>query len=141
MRPGTRSPASASSGIPRGGPAIFTGGHGKTLIDEMARGSDGNMPAASWVDLYASCWDLWQQGREGEAIHMFSKALLYITQVQAYGLASLSYILQLRGVFKNAKVRNPNQRPLERRVAAGAGENARVRQPVSPRLTDRLNSP
>ena len=94
-------------------PGIFTGGHGRTLIDEMARGSQGNMPAASWVDLYASCWDLWHEGREGEAIDIFSKALLYITQAQAYGLASLSYVLHLRGVFKNWKVRNPEQRPLD----------------------------
>lgn len=94
-------------------PGVFTGGHGRTLIDEMARGSSGNMPAASWVDLYVSCWDLWREGREGEAIDIFSKALLYITQAQAYGLAALSYVLELRGVFKNAKVRNPNQRPLD----------------------------
>jgi len=96
-----------------GAPGIFTGGHGRTLIDEMARGSQGNMPAASWVDLYASCWDLWHEGREGEAIDIFSKALLYITQAQAYGLASLSYVLHLRGVFKNWQVRNPKQRPLD----------------------------
>lgn len=94
-------------------PVVFTGGHGKTLIDEMARGSAGNMPAASWVDLYVSAWELWHDGRVGEAIDMFSKALLFITQVQAYGLASLSYILYLRGLFKNWKVRNPDQRPLD----------------------------
>ncbi len=93
--------------------AVFTGGHGRTLIDEMARGSAGNMPAASWVELYVSAWELWHAGRVGEAIDMFAKAMLFITQAQAYGLASLSYVLHLRGLFHNWKVRNPNQRPLD----------------------------
>ena len=86
-------------------PAVFTGGHGRTLIDEMARGSAGSMPAASWVDLYVRVWDLWQEGRRGEALDMFSKVLLLVTQASAYGLPSLNYILHLRGVFPNWKVR------------------------------------
>lgn len=94
-------------------PVVFTGGHGRTLLDEMARGSRGNMPAAAWVDLYVSAWELWEQGRKGEALDMFSKNMLFVTQVSAYGLPALGYILTKRGVFKNWKVRNPNARPLD----------------------------
>lgn len=94
-------------------PILFTGGHGRNLLDEVARGARGNMPAASWVDLYVSAWELWEQGREAEALDIFSKDMLFITQASAYGLASLSYILTKRGVFKNWKVRNPNARPLD----------------------------
>jgi len=94
-------------------PVVFTGGHGRTLLDEMARGSRGNMPAASWVDLYVNAWELWDQGRKGEALDMFSKNMLFVTQVSAYGLPALSYILTKRGVFKNWKVRNPKARPLD----------------------------
>jgi 4-hydroxy-tetrahydrodipicolinate synthase len=97
-------------------PILFTGGHGRNLLDEVARGARGNMPAASWVDLYVSAWELWEQGREAEALDMFSKNMLFITQVNAYGLASLSYILTKRGVFKNWKVRNPNIRQLDRQA-------------------------
>ncbi|MBI1355389.1 MAG: hypothetical protein GC160_13665 [Acidobacteria bacterium] len=92
---------------------IFTGGHSKTLIDEMARGSDGSMPVASWVDLLATTWDLWAQGRQGEAIDAFSKAMLFTTQVSSYGLVAANYVLHLRGVFPNWKTRNPNERPLD----------------------------
>ncbi|MEZ5364562.1 MAG: dihydrodipicolinate synthase family protein [Bryobacterales bacterium] len=94
-------------------PALFTGGHGKTLIDEMARGSSGNMPAASVVDLYADCWDLWHQGRRGEAIDVFSKIMLFVTQFGSYGLESLSYVLYLRGVFPNWKIRSPRANPMD----------------------------
>ncbi len=96
----------------KGGPAAFTGSHGRMLIDEMARGVSGNMPAASWVDLYVSAWELWEAGRRGEALDMFSKVLLFVTQTQTYGLAMLNYVLHLRGVFPNWKVRNPAQKPL-----------------------------
>lgn len=99
-------------------PIVFTGGHGRTLLDEMARGSRGNMPAAAWVDLYVSAWELWEEGRRGEALDMFSKNLLFVSQVSAYGLASLSYILTKRGVFKNWKVRNPNARRLDEHARA-----------------------
>jgi 4-hydroxy-tetrahydrodipicolinate synthase len=94
-------------------PLVFTGGHGRTLLDEMARGSCGSMPAASWVDLYVNAWELWEQGRKGEALDMFAKTMLFVTQASAYGLPGLSYVLAKRGVFKNWKVRNPEARPLD----------------------------
>lgn len=94
-------------------PAPFTGGHGQTLIEEMSRGSAGTMPAASWVDLYVRVWDLWHAGHRHEAMDMFSKALLLITRARAHGLPALAYVLHLRGVFPNWKVRNPKLRPLD----------------------------
>ncbi len=95
---------------------VFTGGHGKTLIDEMARGSDGNMPVASWADLLAASWDHWQAGREGEAMDAFGRVSLFLAQVTAYGLVSANYVLFLRGVFSNWKTRNPNERPMTARA-------------------------
>jgi dihydrodipicolinate synthase/N-acetylneuraminate lyase len=99
-------------------PAIFTGGHGKTLVDEMARGSSGNMPAASVVDLYADCWDLWHAGDKPQAIDAFSKIMLFVTQFGAYGLESLSYVLHLRGVFPNWKIRSPRSNPMDKEAMA-----------------------
>ncbi len=86
---------------------IFTGGHGRTMVDEMYRGSSGTMPASSFADLYAVSWDHWQAGKHKEAIEAFSKALLFINEVQVYGIPSLKYILELRGVFKNHNIREP----------------------------------
>ena len=78
---------------------IFTGSHGRTLIDEMIRGSSGSMPAASFADLYAAAWDLWHAGERREAAEMFGRASVLIGEVGAYGIESLKYILYLRGVF------------------------------------------
>ncbi len=92
--------------------SVFTGGHGRTLIDEMMRGSGGTMPAVSWVDLYVKVWDAWHAGNKNEALDMFSKVLLFVTQARSYGLPGLHYVLHLRGVFPNWKVRGEH-RPLD----------------------------
>jgi len=88
---------------------ICTGSHGRTMIDEMNRGISGTMPAASFADLYASCWDLWQQGKRKESMEMFERVSMLISEVSVYGIASLKYILQLRGVFVNVRTRENDQ--------------------------------
>jgi 4-hydroxy-tetrahydrodipicolinate synthase len=97
---------------------VFTGAHGRTLIDEMFRGTSGSMPAAGFADIYAGVWDSWQAGKQREAMDLFGKALLLITEVQVYGIASLKYVLELRGVFKNHHVR-PAGGPQSGMLAAG----------------------
>jgi 4-hydroxy-tetrahydrodipicolinate synthase len=84
---------------------VFTGDHGRTMIDEMNRGFSGTMPAAPFADLYASVWDLWQQGNHKESIAIFARISMLINEVNAYGLEALKYILQLRGVFKTIQTR------------------------------------
>jgi len=84
---------------------IFTGMHGKTLIDEMKRGFSGTMPAASFADLYATAWDLWQEGKQKESMEMFGRISMLISEISIYGIESLKYILQVRGVFKTYRTR------------------------------------
>jgi len=85
--------------------SVFTGSHGRTLIDEMIRGFAGTMPASPFADLYASTWELWHAGKTREAVEVFGKATILINEVEAYGLASMKYILCLRGVFKTYRTR------------------------------------
>jgi 4-hydroxy-tetrahydrodipicolinate synthase len=84
---------------------VFTGSHGRTLVDEMQRGSSGNMPAASFADIYAGVWDLWHAGWQHEALDLFEKAMLFIPEVEAYGIPALKYLLYLRGVFPTYEAR------------------------------------
>ena len=95
------------------GPQVFTGGHGRTLIDEMMRGVAGNMPASGWVDLYVQVWDHWHAGRHDKALDVFSKIMLFVTQATAHGFQSLSYVLHLRGVFPNDHIRGKDERRLD----------------------------
>jgi 4-hydroxy-tetrahydrodipicolinate synthase len=84
---------------------VFTGKHGPTFLDDLARGAVGNMPAAGFADLYVAAWQDWTAGKRDEAMEMFAKTLLLIADAQAYGVAGQKYILQLRGVFPNSKCR------------------------------------
>lgn len=80
---------------------VFTGKHGPTFLDDLARGAVGNMPASGFADLYVAAWKAWTAGKQDEAMDMFSKTLLLIMDAQAYGVPGQKYILQLRGVFPN----------------------------------------
>jgi dihydrodipicolinate synthase/N-acetylneuraminate lyase len=71
------------------------------------------MPAAGFADLYQQVWDLWHAGKRKEATDLFGKTLLLVTQVSAFGIASLKYILELRGVFENSLCRSENQNVLD----------------------------
>ena len=84
---------------------VFTGKHGPTFLDDLARGAVGNMPAAGFADLYVAAWQDWNSGKRDEAMEVFAKTLLLIADAQAYGVAGQKYILQLRGVFPNTKCR------------------------------------
>ncbi len=75
------------------------------MIDEMMRGFSGTMPAASFADLYAAAWDLWQAGKRREAVDMFGRAAVLIQEINAYGMESMKYLLCLRGVFKTYRTR------------------------------------
>lgn len=79
---------------------VFSGSHGRDLIDEMRRGSSGSMPAAPFVDLYAQTWDLWHEGKFDEAMAMQGRTLLILTEMLSHGPEAMKYILCLRGIFK-----------------------------------------
>jgi dihydrodipicolinate synthase/N-acetylneuraminate lyase len=89
---------------------VFTGMHGRTMIEEMIRGFSGSMPAAGFADLYATAWDLWHEGKQREAVDTFGKAAVLIEEVLVYGTESLKYILCLRGVFKTYGTREKGKR-------------------------------
>ena len=92
---------------------ILTGNHGQMFPDELNRGAVGTMPAGGFADLYVNVWDAWRAGNHAQALDEFARTNLFISEVKEYGLDSVKYILELRGVFKNHLVR---QRP------AGGGE-------------------
>src|SRR5438552_1082826 len=90
---------------------IFTGAHGKTMIDELSRGASGTMPAASFADLYVQLWNYWQAGKREKAMEDLSRISLLVNQLSAYGMPSIKYILHLRGVFPNWRCRGKAEDP------------------------------
>jgi 4-hydroxy-tetrahydrodipicolinate synthase len=121
---------------------IFSGSHGRDLIDEMRRGFSGSMPAAPFADLYAQTWDLWHEGKHDEAMAMHSKTLLILTEMLSHGPESLKYILYLRGVFKTYGLRTRQSPgfPLAAKGAAGSDQtDMRLDDEGKQALRDTLN--
>jgi 4-hydroxy-tetrahydrodipicolinate synthase len=90
---------------------VFTGAHGKTMIDELSRGASGTMPAASFADLYVQLWNYWQAGKREKAMEDLSRISLLVNQLSAYGMPSMKYILHLQGVFPNWRCRGKADDP------------------------------
>jgi dihydrodipicolinate synthase/N-acetylneuraminate lyase len=63
------------------------------------------MPASGWADLYVAVWDRFHEGKTDQALDVFSKILLFVEQAVVFGFPTLSYVLELRGVFKNHHTR------------------------------------
>jgi dihydrodipicolinate synthase/N-acetylneuraminate lyase len=102
---------------------LFTGAHGKTLIDEMTRGAKGTMPAAPFADIYVRVWNAWQAGDRQQAMTEFAKASMLISQVSVYGMPGIKYMLELRGIFPNHLTR-----PASRNTAFDDEAKASLRQ-------------
>jgi dihydrodipicolinate synthase/N-acetylneuraminate lyase len=84
---------------------VFSGGHGRKLIEEQERGFSGSMPAASFADLYATTFDLWQAGKRDEARANHARTLEALNVMLRYGTEGLKYVLCARGIFTTSKVR------------------------------------
>ena len=103
---------------------VFSGNHGRTLIEEMRRGFSGSMPAAPFADLYAATWDLWHAGKCNEALEMHAMTLLILTEMTNYGFEAMKYLLCLRGVFKTYGFASPGARRFRNRKTGGWGAGA-----------------
>jgi len=90
------------SGAMRG---IFSGNAGKLLLNELARGSSGTMPACEFVDVDVQIYDLAKSGQAAEARRLFEKLLPMINLEETYGLGFPKAVLVRRGVFKTSKLR------------------------------------
>lgn len=88
---------------------VFGGANGIYLIDELARGACGNMPAGGLVDLQAQIYDLYQAGeREGaEALHFQLLPLLNYAAV--YGITFHKFVLWRRAVLRSPFSRDPQK--------------------------------
>jgi len=91
-----------ASGVMAG---IFSGNAGRNLLNELARGASGTMPACEFVDVQVQIYNLAAAGRWVEARALFQKLLPMIILEETYGIAFDKAVLVRRGVFHTAKRR------------------------------------
>ncbi len=112
---------------------VFCGWGGLSLLDALARGAIGSMPAPNFTRFFADVQRLWETGDRIEAESYFERGVPFVMwtmQSIDHSVRSAKEELQRRGVIASARLRQPalilddiatNQlaRFLERRLAAG----------------------
>lgn len=92
---------------------MFSGNAGRNLLNELAHGSSGTMPAPEFIDVDAQIYERAASGKMDEARALFAKLLPMINMEQTYGIAFAKEVLVRRGVFKTAKMRGVLQEGLD----------------------------
>jgi 4-hydroxy-tetrahydrodipicolinate synthase len=91
------------------GLTIFGGLAGNWLLEELAAGSLGTMPASIMPEVYVGVWERWQAGDVAGARELFNRShpLIRLTGRQAVGFALVKHALWRLGVLDSPRVRNP----------------------------------
>ncbi len=84
---------------------VFSGNAGRNLLNELARGSSGTMPACEFVEIDVRIYNLAAAGEMAEARALFEKLLPMINLEETYGVGFAKTVLVRRGIFKTAKRR------------------------------------
>jgi dihydrodipicolinate synthase/N-acetylneuraminate lyase len=116
--------------------AIFSGGGGRTLFEEMHLGFAGSCPYIGVADLYQRAFDLWQAGRRKEAFDLFGhiSAFNSITGANAYAMVA-------RGIFKETTLYRQNPSKTGATTAPAAMADATQKAFIRETLTEFLNVP
>lgn len=93
---------------------IFGGANGLYLLDEMARGACGNMPAGGLVDLQVKTFNAFEAGEKDKANDLQLRLLPLLTYASMYGATFHKYLLWRRGVFKSPYARDPQKIDLDK---------------------------
>ena len=88
---------------------VFGGANGIYLIDELACGACGNMPAGGVMDVQVKVYDLYQTGKRQEAEQMNFQLLPLLNYAAVYGVSFHKYVLWRRGVLRSPYARDPQK--------------------------------
>lgn len=87
--------------------AVFGGAGARYLIDELARGCRGTMPACEITELHVAMYRHFTQGREREARDLFERTLPLLNMQANFRWHLTKAVLMRRGLIECAHVRAP----------------------------------
>jgi len=86
---------------------VFGGKTGRWMLNELARGACGNMPAAAWADLHVLIYENFLNGSMDEARALHGVLAQNILPYEMLGRGYAKEILRLRGIFQTRGTRAP----------------------------------
>ncbi len=100
-------------------PEIATAGHfggvlggagARYLLDELARGAIGTMPACELTDIHVAMVNAWRSGDHGRARTLYNRSLPLLNFQAVFRWAMTKEVLRRRGIIDCAYVRAPGPR-------------------------------
>ncbi len=121
---------------------VFGGAGGRYLMDEVARGAAGTMPAAELTDVHVAIMQAHRAGNAGEARRLYSRTLPLLLFQQTFRVRMTKAVLAARGLLAStaARAAGPKLDAGDERELAVLIEEARdlfrLHQPISRRPQD-----
>ncbi len=84
---------------------VFGGAGARYLIDELARGAIGTMPACELADVHVALMRAWRGGDRRRARVLYSRSLPLLTFQAVFRMAMTKEVLHRRGIIQSAGVR------------------------------------
>jgi 4-hydroxy-tetrahydrodipicolinate synthase len=86
---------------------VLGGAGARYLLDELARGAIGTMPACELVDVHVRLLRAWRAGDRGQARLLYNRSLPLLNFQAVFRWAATKEVLKRRGVIDCARTRAP----------------------------------
>jgi 4-hydroxy-tetrahydrodipicolinate synthase len=87
--------------------AVFGGAGARYVIDELARGAEGTMPACEITELHVSMLAQYRAGEEKRARDLFERTLPLLNMQAVFRWRLTKAVLQRRGLIESTHTRAP----------------------------------
>ncbi|TMH01761.1 MAG: dihydrodipicolinate synthase family protein [Betaproteobacteria bacterium] len=89
---------------------VLGGAGARYILDELARGALGSMPACELTDIHVAMVNAWRAGNHGYARSLYNRSLPLLNFQAVFRWAVTKEVLRRRGVIDDAYVRAPGPR-------------------------------
>ncbi len=90
---------------------VLGGAGARHLLDELARGAIGTMPACELTDVHVRVVRAWRAGDRGQARALYNRTLPLLNFQAVFRWAATKEVLKRRGVIGCARIRTPGPLP------------------------------
>jgi len=85
--------------------AVFGGAGARYVVDELARGAAGTMPALEFADVHARLYRAWRSGEDGEARRLYNASLPLLMFQAVFRTRATKEVLRRRGLLAQTGAR------------------------------------
>jgi 4-hydroxy-tetrahydrodipicolinate synthase len=90
---------------------VFGGAGARYVMDELARGASGTMPALELADLHAALFKAHERGEKAEARRLYSRTLPLLLFQQTFRIHATKHVLRARGLLEHVTARAGGAKP------------------------------